>query len=421
MTELELDVTGYANGGSGIARHNGRVVFVAGALPGERVRVNVTDDSRASYAKASVVDVLDASPHRVAPLCRAAAAGAGCCDLSFVDPAYARELGADALGDVLRRIGGFGIDATEPPTVEPLGDVPTGWRVRTRLAVGADGVVGLRGRRSSDLVTTPCAGPVAGLLDGLDGLGGAAGTELVLASDSDGVRHIAELSAPVDRRGRSGRGGDRRGRAQRSRSAHSAPRSVRTVQGDTHAVQTIGERSWTVPVTGFWQAHHNAPAAYTRAALELIKGIGLSGDVHVWDLYGGVGVFSASLLDGASDFSVRGVDLVDTDPGALAAAERTLATDPVEIHRGAVADVVSSLRAPDLVISDPPRSGAGADVVDAVVAAEPGVVVHVGCDAAAFARDLGRFATHGYSVREWRAFDAFPMTHHVEGIAVLTR
>ncbi|QRY63962.1 class I SAM-dependent RNA methyltransferase [Gordonia sp. PDNC005] len=420
MTELELDVTGYANGGSGIARHNGRVVFVAGALPGERVRVNVTDDSRASYAKASVIDVLDASAHRVDPLCPAAAAGAGCCDLSFVDPAYARELGADALGDVLRRIGGFG-EATPPPTVDPLGDDPTGWRVRTRLAVGPDGVVGLRGRRSSDLVTTPCAGPVAGLLDGLDGLGGEVGTELVLASDSHGTRHIAELSAPVDRRGKGGRGKDRRGRAQRSRSAHSAPRSVRTVQGDAHAVQTIGERTWTVPVAGFWQAHRNAPAAYTRAALELITGVGLSGDVHVWDLYGGVGVFSASLLDGAVGLTVRGVDLVDTDPGALAAAERALAADPVEIHRGAVADVVSSLHAPDLVISDPPRSGAGADVVDAIVAAEPGVVVHVGCDAAAFARDLGRFATLGYTVREWRAFDAFPMTHHVEGIAVLTR
>ncbi len=419
MTELELDVTGYANGGSGIARNNGRVVFVSGGLPGERVRVNVTDDSRASFAKATVIEVLDASPHRVDPLCPAAAAGAGCCDLSFVDPAHARELGALALGDVLRRIGGFGVDAVALPTVDRLGDRPTGWRVRTRLAVGGDGEVGLRGRRSSDLVTVPCAGPVPGLLDGLDGIGGALGTELVLAMGSDGVRHIAELSAPLERR--RGRGDDRRGRAQRTRSARSAPRTVRTVQGDTHVAQTVGERSWTVPVTGFWQAHRNAPAAYTRAALELVASIGLSGDVHVWDLYGGVGVFSASLLDGATDITVTGVDLVDTDPGALASAERTLSDDPVEIHRGAVATVISELRAPDLVISDPPRSGAGSDVVDAIVAAAPRAVVHVGCDAAAFARDLGRFAANGYAVREWRAFDAFPMTHHVEGIAVLTR
>ncbi|GEE02628.1 23S rRNA methyltransferase [Gordonia spumicola] len=419
MTELELEVTGYANGGSGIARSNGRVVFVEGGLPGERVRAAVTDDSRASYAKATVVDVLDASPHRIDPLCPAAAAGAGCCDLSFVDPAHARELGAEALADVLRRIGGFGADAPTPPVVDPLGDEPSGWRVRTRLAVGPGGVVGLRGRRSSDLVTVPCAGPVAGLLDGLDGIGGAPGTELVLAADSEGTRHIAELSAPADRRGR--RGKDRRGRAQSSRSAHTAPRSVRTVQGHTHAVQTIGPRTWTVPVTGFWQAHRQAPAAYTSTVVDLVAGVGLTGDVHMWDLYGGVGVFSACMLDATDGPTVTGVDLVDTDPGALAAAERTLADDQVEIHRGAVADIVSSLRAPDLVISDPPRSGAGAAVVDAIVAARPAVVVHVGCDAAAFARDLGRFAAQGYTVRDWRGFDAFPMTNHVEGIAVLTR
>ncbi|WOC14354.1 class I SAM-dependent RNA methyltransferase [Gordonia sp. MP11Mi] len=431
MADLDLDVTGYANGGAGVARHDGRVVFVTGALPGERVRARIVDDKKASFARAAVVEVLDASAHRVDEQCRAAAAGAGCCDLSYVDADYARELGAIALGDVLTRIGGFGhggsgrthngdvpSDGLEPPTVAALGDEVTGWRVRTRLAVAGDGTVGLRGRKSADLITVPCAAPVDGLLDGAAAMGGAAGTELVLAVGSDGRRHVAELAAPT---GTGGRGQGRRGRAQRARSARSAPRRVRTVEGDTHVVYTVGKRTWSIPVTGFWQAHHNAPAVYSATAVDLLQAVGVTGDVHLWDLYGGAGVFTAALCDADSGFTVTGSDIVDTDPGALAAADRVLGDEAALTHRGQVVSTIADLARPDVVVSDPPRSGAGADVVDAIVAASPSAVVHVGCDAAAFARDLGRFAAQGYRVRAWRGFAAFPMTHHVEGMAVLTR
>ena len=420
MADLDLDVTGYANGGAGVARHDGRVVFVSGALPGERVRARIVDDKHASYARAAVVEVVDASAHRVDPQCPAAAAGAGCCDLSFVDAAYARELGATALSDVLTRIGRLGADAPTPRSIAALGDSATGWRVRTRLAVGPGGAVGLRGLKSTDLVTEPCAAPVPGLLDGVAALGGAPGTELVLAVGSDGRRHITELAAPAgaDKRGR---GRDRRGRAQRARSARSAARAVRVVEGDAYVDHTIGDRTWSIPVTGFWQAHRDAPAVYSAAAADLLGAVGVSGDVHLWDLYGGAGVFTAALRDAGRGFTVTGSDIVDTDPGALAAAERTLSDDPVLTHRGAVATTLADLERPDVVVSDPPRSGAGADVVDAIVAASPTAVVHVGCDAAAFARDLGRFAAQGYRVREWRGFEAFPMTHHVEAMAVLTR
>ncbi|MCF8588079.1 class I SAM-dependent RNA methyltransferase [Gordonia liuliyuniae] len=418
MADLDLDVTGYANGGAGVARHDGRVVFVTGALPGERVRARIVDDRKASFARAAVVEVLDASEHRVDEQCRAAAAGAGCCDLSFVDADYARELGAVALSDVLTRIGRFSSDGLEAPTVAALGDEVTGWRVRTRLAVAADGTVGLRGRKSAELVTVPCAAPVAGLLDGIAELGGAAGTELVLAVGSDGRRHIAELSAPTHA---GGRGKDRRGRAQRARSARSAPRTVRTVEGRPHVEYTVGKRTWSIPVTGFWQAHRNAPDVYSATAVDLLETVGVTGDVHLWDLYGGAGVFTAALCDADGGFTVTGSDIVDTDPGALAAADRVLAGEPAVTHRGQVAATIADLTDPDVVVSDPPRSGAGADVVDAIVAASPSAVVHVGCDAAAFARDLGRFAAQGYRVRAWQGFAAFPMTHHVEGMAVLTQ
>ena len=421
---LTLEVTAYANGGAGIARSDGRVVFVDGALPGERVRARITDDSRSSYAKAAVEEVLTPSAHRVAPRCPAAAAGAGCCDLAFVEPAYARRLGADALADVLRRIGRFDLDELPPPDVEPLSGASTGWRIRTRLAVGRDGRAGLRGRRSAEIVTEPCVAPVAGLLEQVDGLGARPGTEIVLMAGTDGVRHAGELAAPRegDVRGRR-RGDAARRRAQRSRGARSAPRELRMLVGDGSVTHRVGDRSWRIPVTGFWQAHRNAPEVYSAAVVDLLAEAGVAGTVHAWDLYGGAGVFSAALIDAGSSrgLDVASVDLVDTDPSALAAAAAVCGADPVTTHRGGVAETLGGLRSPQVVVSDPPRAGAGLSVVDGVAAAGPEAVVHVGCDAASFARDLGRYAVHGYRVRGWRAFDAFPLTHHIEAVAVLTR
>ncbi|MFZ2509601.1 MAG: TRAM domain-containing protein, partial [Gordonia sp. (in: high G+C Gram-positive bacteria)] len=139
-----MRVTGFANGGAGIAHDDeGRVVFVSGALPGEVVRVQI-DEQKASFARARAVEIVDASAHRVDPLCPAAAAGAGCCDLSYATPSYAVQLRASALTDVLTRIGGFtpGADGLPAPRVRGLDGSPTRWRVRTRLAVGSDGVPG---------------------------------------------------------------------------------------------------------------------------------------------------------------------------------------------------------------------------------------------------------------------------------------
>jgi tRNA/tmRNA/rRNA uracil-C5-methylase (TrmA/RlmC/RlmD family) len=404
----ELAITGFANGGAGVAREDGRVVFVAGALPGERVRARV-ERSQARYAQARVVDVLEASPHRIAPLCPAAAAGAGCCDLAHVDPAHARELRAGALSDVLARIGGLELPGRP---VLPLADRVTGVRVRTRLAVGEDGAVGLRVRGGAELITERCAGPDPALLADAGGLGADPGGELVLALGSDGRRHAAGLGRlPDGEKRRAGRRGAQSARARRTR-----PRPIRLLDGEELVTQRVGGRTWRVPVTGFWQAHRAAPETYAATVAEFAGGA--LGDqargLRVWDLYGGVGTLGAALADRAA-----AIDLVETDPAALAAAGRALADLPVTAHRGDVAAVLPGLARPDLVIADPPRRGAGAGVIAAVAAAGPRAVLHVGCDAASFARDLRDWSSHGYRVLDWRAFDAFGMTHHVEAIAVL--
>ncbi|MFT4087799.1 MAG: TRAM domain-containing protein [Gordonia sp. (in: high G+C Gram-positive bacteria)] len=225
MTAVEsvrLRVTGFANGGAGVARADGRVVFVSGALPGELVDARIVEE-RSSFAKAQTIDVVEPSEHRIDIACPAAAAGAGCCDLAYAEPGYARELRAGVLGDVLSRIGGFTADVRTvgPPPVEPLDDAVAGWRVRTRLAVDDAGHEGLRARRSARLVQEHCAAPADGMLDDLSSLGARPGAELAIAVGSDGVRHVAELTVAGKRP--AGRG---RGAAQRRRSAAAASRAA---------------------------------------------------------------------------------------------------------------------------------------------------------------------------------------------------
>ncbi|MFT4199519.1 MAG: class I SAM-dependent RNA methyltransferase, partial [Gordonia sp. (in: high G+C Gram-positive bacteria)] len=204
--------------------------------------------------------------------------------------------------------------------------------------------------------------------------------------------------------------------AQRRRARGARPTTVRTLTGTGTAGYRVGGRRWELPARGFWQAHRGAPAAYARQVGEWLAP--WASAAVVWDLYGGAGVFAAAALDlGAAE-----VHVVDTDAAALAAAAVVFAGEPVRTVRAPVSpSSLADLPAPGAVILDPPRQGAGAAVVDAVVAAGPTAIVHVGCDPAAFARDIGRVSAAGYRLTAVRGFDAFPLTHHVEAMALLVR
>ncbi|CAM3204623.1 class I SAM-dependent RNA methyltransferase [Tsukamurella hominis] len=384
--ELELTCGAPGHGGFVIARHEGCAVFVRGALPGETVRARVTEVKK-SYARASTVEVLVASPYRVPEACAAAAAGAGCCDLTFADPSYQRELKAGVLHDLLVRFGGFDPDAFEP-AVEPMPGAPVaGWRHRARLVADGAGALGQHAHRSDAVVVAPCAQLPDVLTDLAAGLRAEPGTEVALVLDDAGAAHAA---VPA-----------RRGRA------------AQILAGDALAEYRVGGRSWRIPVGGFWQAHRDAAPRYAqRVAAYTGRYGGEPG--RAWDLYGGAGVLAGALVD--EGFAV---DVVETSGGAIAAGKQSFADEPVAFHRGDVASRLKGLPAPSVVVLDPPRAGAGAAVMAAIAAAGPRAIVHVGCDPAAFARDLGVACENGYRVAELDACDAFPGTHHLEAFAVL--
>jgi tRNA/tmRNA/rRNA uracil-C5-methylase (TrmA/RlmC/RlmD family) len=190
------------------------------------------------------------------------------------------------------------------------------------------------------------------------------------------------------------------------------------VIGSGRVVQRVAGRAWELSATGFWQAHRGAAERYTEVVSEWAD---LRAEDVAWDLYGGVGVFAAAL---AAQVGERGTVLsVESSRGAVEDGRRALADLPQVRLEAARVENASALLSEgvDAVVLDPPRSGAGRAVVESVAAAAPRTVVHVGCDPAAFGRDIGLYLEHGYRLEDVRAFDAFPLTHHMECIARLTR
>ncbi|HET6732119.1 class I SAM-dependent RNA methyltransferase [Mycobacterium sp.] len=396
-TDLTLTVGPPANGGSCVARHDGRVVFVRYALPGETVKVRIVAD-HGSYWHADVVEVIEPSADRVDPLCPIAGVdGAGCCDLAFAAPDATRGLKGAVVANQLSRLGGYHWRDEEEAAAEPVGGgSATGWRTRVRLDTSSEGRVGFHRYHSAELVTDlECAQLPAGMLDGLQDRTWPPGAQLHVALDDDGDRHVVQSGPRVGRK-----------------------TSTQVVEGGYEAVQRVGNRVWRVPVTAFWQAHRDAARVYS----ELVAGWAqLDAGMTAWDLYGGAGVFAAVLAEEVGE--TGRVVTVDTSRGASRSARAALA------DLGWVSVVTDSVRRAlaaerqraDVAVLDPPRAGAGREIIDQLAAADVPRVVHIGCEAASFARDVGLYRGHGYQVEDLRVFDSFPLTHHVECVAVLTR
>ncbi|MGH3519083.1 MAG: class I SAM-dependent RNA methyltransferase [Haloechinothrix sp.] len=396
---LELDVGSVAHGGHCVSRvyeaqpgaPGGRVVFVRHALPGERVVAVVTEDRGGSFCRADAVEVLRAAPGRVRPPCPLAGPGlCGGCDWQHATPQVQRSLKAQVITEQLHRLAGIDL-AVE---VEELPGGPLGWRSRVRLVAGRDGRAGLRAHRSHRVVPLAgvgCAIAVPGVLDGALDRRWRPGSELEITKDAEGQVHVRSFET-----------------------VHGKPRS-RQLAGGVARERAAG-RSWRLGAHGFWQVHPaaadalaEAVGAWTRAA----KG------AMVWDLYAGVGLFAAVLAEQVGPSG--GVLAVESSRRAVSDGKANLADLPqVRWQSGRVETVIGSAdERPQVVVLDPPRKGAGRVVVDAIAAAGPRRVVYVACDPAALARDVATFTSHGYQLAELRAFDAFPMTHHVECVALL--
>jgi len=448
---VEVEVGDVAQGGWCVARPAGSpVVFVRHALPGERVVARVTEVT-SRFARADAVEILKPSADRVPPPCPSARpGGCGGCDWQHATLPAQRALKAAVIGQQLRRLAGVDREVIVEPMpgdeaesesaktslITARGEPPgLGWRTRVQFAVREDGVAGLRAHRSHEVIDIgdcPIAHP------GIRELGiprhrwpGVSSVEAVVGGGEPAERAVIVTPADPRRPGEPGRGGDgphRSGEKEQdwaravaadavlSRAGH----RLTPIRGGEHLRQQAAGREWRVSAGTFWQVHPAAADVLTAAVLAALEPEPGDG---VLDLYCGAGLFAGAVapLVGPGGAVIG----VESDSGAVLDARHNLREWPwARVHRGDVARVLrrGGLSPARLAIADPPRAGLAREVVDYL--SGPGQArrfAYVSCDPATLARDLRLLAERGWTLDGLRAFDAFPMTHHVECVATVTR
>jgi tRNA/tmRNA/rRNA uracil-C5-methylase (TrmA/RlmC/RlmD family) len=418
---IEVTATDVAHGGWCVARpDSGPVVFLRHALPNERVLARVTEVT-SHLARADAVQILAPSPDRVDPPCQyAGPGGCGGCDWQHATPAAQRSLKAAVVRQQLKRLAGLDREVT----VEPLAgdEAGLGWRTRVQFAVRADGVAGLRAHRSHEVIALDRCLIADPAITGLDITGrrwnGLASVEAVVGT---GVgERLVILSPPSHERETQT---TRRSVSIEEITADSVVRRaghrLTPLRGRSSLSQRAAGRDWRVSAGAFWQVH---PAAADALAGAVTAGLQpRAGDVAL-DLYCGAGLFAGVL---AAAVGPGGTVIgVEADQAAVRDARHNLREWPwARVHRGDVAAVLrrGGLPPARLAVADPPRSGLAREVIDYLSAAGNGAARfgYVSCDPATLARDIGLLAQRGWALESLRAFDAFPMTHHVECVAIL--
>ncbi|MFJ4028358.1 class I SAM-dependent RNA methyltransferase [Paenarthrobacter sp. NPDC089989] len=431
-TELVVDVGPIAHGGHFVARHEGRVIFVRHGIPGEKVRIRLTDSGDSSrFWRADVVDVLEASPDRVQHFWKPADSPGswrrggppvGGAELGHVSLGRQRALKAEVLAEQLKRLGGLDL-TTEVEPVGDTGDAGLGWRTRASFAVTSKGRLGMHAHRSDAVIPVhemPLAHP--GINDlrlwDLD-LTGIARVEV--AVPANGSRPLV-LLAPEEGTSPKRLHGILTQLPQDISVASFDPTKGHVLQlrGRTWVQESAAGHEYRVTGEGFWQIHKDAPETLVNAVTGYLSGGGyLQPGAAVADLYAGAGLFTAPLADAVG---VTGSVLsVEGAPGTSRDARKNLHGEPqVEIVQGRVERVLHQrARSFDSLVLDPPRAGAGKAVVRQLMETGPRAIAYVSCDPASFARDLGYFHQGGWRLESLRAFDLYPHTHHLETVGLL--
>lgn len=394
MTEVVLEPTAMAAGGAALAREaGGRVVFVEGALPGERVRALVTE-SRKDFARAVAVEILEASPERVAPPCAALAAGCGGCTWQYVSAAGQIRLKAEIVTDALRRIAKL----AEPPAPEHAPISGPALRTTARLAVSPTGRAGHRPNAGAGAVETDACLAADPLLE-----------DLIVAGRYPGAREVL-LRVSVAT-------GERLVLVDRGAARVQVPEGVGIFEeGDRRPAfvhEDVAGRRFRISAGSFFQAGP-VVAEGLVAAVDAAIGDALGDGGVLVDLYAGVGLFAATIGARAAK-----VVAVESDPSAVADARVNLAG----LHAKVVASEVGRWRPrpADVVVADPSRSGLGRPGAGAVAATGAARAVLVSCDPASLARDTVLLAGAGYRLASVALVDAFPHTFHVETVSRFDR
>lgn len=410
-------------GGACLARLNGKAVFVPLTLPGEQVRIHITEDKR-GYSMAEVEEVVTPSPQRIAPACPHFGACGGC-QYQHAEDATQLAWKQTILRETLQR-GGVPVDCE----IDVVAADPWLYRNRVRLAVDRQGNIGYRGRRSHAVVpidACPIAAPLLlraakAFADELRESAKAHQlTELGLFCNATEDALLASVIASGHARARfddvaaavAQRIPQLQGAELILDAAPGKPQRTLAQWGSTSLVYNAAGFGYRVDQGAFFQVNR-------WLIDELVQQVtaNRSGDL-AWDLFAGVGLFARPLTR-----SFQRVVAVESAPASQASLRENLRGSCGEaVH----AETLSFLRKqagasrPDLIVVDPPRFGLGADTTSLLSAVAAPSIVYVSCDPATLARDLKSLVASGYSVASITLIDLFPQTYHLETMVQLCR
>jgi len=386
---LKLKIEKVAHGGVFIARHDNKVVFVSGALPGEVVNAKVVQDTK-SFLRAETLEVIEPSEHRVKHFWKAALRGAGGAEFGHITLDYQRVLKTEVLREALSRMAGLESDVEVEAA--PGDDKANGLRYRTRVQLNVDesGTAGPSKVRTNEIVFT---------------------RDLPLA-----VLEIEELGLHLKNFN-----GVEKIKIAASNTGNLQWSIDKKLNGDAQLIERAAGRTFRLSPGSFWQSHKAAPELLTGCVKEFADLLGFESEKQNLDLYSGVGLFSATL---SNSYPGSKFLAVESAKQAIEDGERSTQDLPnLKFHR---ADVLKFLRSQsagsfDTIVLDPPRSGAANKVVEQLIRLQPRNLIYVACDPVALARDLRTLGEAGYSLKAIKAFDIFPHTHHFETVVALSR
>ena len=378
--EFILDISSIAHGGHFVARHEGRVIFVRHAISGEKVKVRITEISK-NFARGDAIKVINPSQYRIAPACKFAKPdGCGGCDFQHIAPQAQRSYKAAIIKEQFKRLAKMDVDI-EVEEVAPI----LGWRSRMEFTVSENRKIAMFQARSNNLIEID---------------------ECKIAHESIKISEINNQKLPVGKKVDVAIGSD--------------GKSVVSIEGRenfTLVNQSVNGFEFSLTPESFWQSHVAAPKTLSDAVLKFAE---LRSGDHLYDLYSGVGLFASAALGIVGE--TGRITMIEESPNAVTDAKRNFAEYAnVEIVEGKVERELKRFVKGDVVVIDPPRSGAGERVIRQILALSPRTLVYVACDPAALARDTEILERFDYSLDGIRAFDLFPMTQHIESVARFIR
>jgi 23S rRNA (uracil1939-C5)-methyltransferase len=412
--------------GDGVARHEGRVVFVPDALPGDTARVRIVQD-KGSYLRGEVLERCDPSSDRVEPFCPLADRCGGC---QWQELAYPVQLRwkRGIVEESLRRIGGFKDARVEECLPSP---VDRGWRTVARFpaaTVNGRFTMGYYERRSHrivDVVSCPLASDrvnrIGEAVRGLEGIERADVREITIRASWNHPSALvsvllgrrADMRACADALLGSGEGIE--GVSLWHEDAHTGLRRLR-VFGSPYRTESVNGRTFRIEERSFFQVNIPQAERLVRLAGEMLR---LENGIALVDGYGGVGLFSLGFAPTTAE--VRLFDIAEWAVDDAAHNARALGFARFAVHTGDAKTALAALGAAGRLILDPPRTGLGLTAVEAICRFDAPRIVYVSCNPTTLARDLRAFAEREYRVARVTPVDMFPHTYHIETVAELFR